>query len=237
LQDHTFALMQWISSRLRVRQKNVGKTRCGFTRTSIVPKRESGSNVEVEARKKGFFMSFSWYALHVRPHFEKYVCNQLEGKGYEVFLPTSASIQRSSARGIALSPPLFPGYVFCRFNIQSRLPILVTAGVNYVVGFGNLPVPADADEIAALQVVLKSELATQPWPYLKDGQAVRVQTGPLEGITGIVVTAKGCDRLILSMTLLMRSVSVEIDRRWIKPIDASSEMPVTACLSRRIGIG
>src|SRR5262245_61114099 len=182
-------------------------------------------------------MSFSWYALHVRPHFEKYVCRQLEDKGYEVVLPTYASIERSPDRGTTFSLSLFPGYIFCRFDIQSRLPILVTAGVNYVVGFGNLPVPADAAEIAALQVVLKSELATQPWPYLKDGQIVRMQTGPLEGITGIAITAKGCDRLILPMTLLMRSVSVEIDRRWIRPVDASSETRVTACLSRPIGMG
>ncbi len=164
-------------------------------------------------------MNHQWYALHVKSRFEKHVQMHLEEKGYEVFLPMYASTRQWSDRVKALSLPLFPSYVFCRFDIHSRLPILITPGVQTVIGIGKTPVAVDEAEIAAVHQMLSSGVPTQPWPYLQVGEEVRVEEGPLEGLTGIVVRTKGADRLVVSVSLLMRSVSVEIDRRWIKPIE------------------
>ena len=121
----------------------------------------------------------------------------------------------------SITLPLFPSYVFCRFDIHARLPILVTPGVNFIVGVGKAPIPVEPEEMAGIHQVMQSGLAAQPWPYLKAGEMVEVQTGPLEGLKGMIVRTKGCDRLIVMVTLLMRSVSVEIDRRWVKPIGVS----------------
>ena len=166
-------------------------------------------------------MADLWYALHVRPRFENYVQTHLEHKGYEAFSPTYVSKRRWSDRTKSLTLPLFPGYVFCRFDVHSRLPILITPGVNFVVGIGRSPVSVDPEEITAIRHVLDAGVATRPWPYLKTGEMVRVETGPLEGLTGIVVRTKGADRLIISVSLLMRSVSVEIERIEVKPLTAS----------------
>lgn len=165
-------------------------------------------------------MSELWYALHVRARFEKYVQTHLEEKGYESFLPTYVSKRKWSDRVKSLSLPLFPNYVFCRFDVQNRLPILVTPGVNSIVGVGRSPVPVDQQEILSIRHVLESGVAARPWPYLGAGEMVRIENGPLEGLSGVVVRTKGVDRLIVSVSLLMRSVSVDIDRDWVKPLDS-----------------
>ena len=166
----------------------------------------------------GYRLADLWYALHVRPRFEKYVQSSLVNKGFEAFSPTYTSKRRWSDRTKALTLPLFPGYVFCRFDVHARLPILTTPGVNFVVGVGRSPVSVAPEEIAAISRVQEAGIATQPWPYLRVGETVRVEKGPLEGLVGIVVRTKGTDRLVISVSLLMRSVSVEIDRIEVKPL-------------------
>jgi transcription antitermination factor NusG len=165
-------------------------------------------------------MSDQWYALHVRPRFEKHVEMHLEEKGYEVFYPTYTTTRQWSDRIKSLSLPLFPGYVFCRFNVHSRLPILVTPGVNQVVGAGKTPITVDEAELLAIRRVLESGVAAQPWPFLKLGETVSIENGPLEGLTGIVTRIKNSYRLVVSVSLLMRSVAVELDSHWIKPVPA-----------------
>lgn len=167
-------------------------------------------------------MSENWYALHVRTRFEKQVQTHLEDKGYEVFYPAYISARQWSDRVKSLSLPLFPGYVFCRFNVNARLPILITPGVNQVVGAGKTPIMVDESELSAIRRVIESGVAAQPWPYLKVGETVEVESGPLEGLTGIVTRIKNSNRLVVSVSLLMRSVAVELDRHRIKPVPSSS---------------
>jgi transcription antitermination factor NusG len=170
-------------------------------------------------------MSEQWYALHVRPRFEKHVQTHLEDKGYEVFYPTYTSTRQWSDRVKSLSFPLFPGYVFCRFNVHARLPILITPGVNQVVGSGKTPITVDEAELAAIRRVMESGVAAQPWPYLKVGETVQIENGPLEGLMGIVTRIKSSERLVVSVSLLMRSVAVELDSHWIKPMSSSPRTP------------
>lgn len=153
-----------------------------------------------------------WFALYVKPRHEKNVSSILRGKGYEEFVPLYA--RRSPARITEL--PLFPGYVFCRFNAQRRLPILTVPGVFYIVGFGGAAVPVENGEIAALQRVVQSGLPRQPWPELPTGKKVSVAAGPLEGLEGIVMNHKNGSRLLISVDLLQRSVAVEVDRAWLQ---------------------
>lgn len=166
-------------------------------------------------------MSDNWYALNVRPRFEKYVQTHLEEKGYPVFFPTYTATRRWSDRVKSVTLPLFPSYVFCRFDANARLPLLVTPGVNYVVGVGKSPVAVEETEISSIRCVMESGMATLPWPYLQSGDIARIEAGPLEGLTGIVTRIKGSYRLVVSVSLLMRSVSVELDRTWIRPIPNS----------------
>ncbi len=160
-----------------------------------------------------------WFALKVRPRFERNVVTHLQSRGYEPFLPTYHTKRRWSDRVKSLELPLFPGYLFCQLDLNNRLPILTVPGVNFIVGVGKSPEPIAQYEMEAIQSIVKSGLYYEPYPYLTIGQRVRVEQGALAGVVGLVTDLKNASRLIISMNLLMRSVSAEIDRSWVTPID------------------
>jgi len=165
---------------------------------------------------------FSWFALQVRTRHEPGVAGFLESKGYEIFLPLCTCRKRWSDRVKNVEIPLFPGYLFCRFDPRERLPILKTPGVVQVVGYNRVPVPVEESEIQAIQTLMKSGLPNQPWPFLSVGDQVRIEAGPLRGCEGLLVEFKGSHRLVLSVTLLHRSVAVEIESACVKSLCSSS---------------
>jgi transcription antitermination factor NusG len=145
----------------------------------------------------------------------------LSGKGVETFLPVYRSRRRWSDRTQELDLPLIPGYVFCRFDLTNRMPILKTPGVVQIVGAGKKPEPVDEIEMQSLITAVEAGVHLQLWPFLKAGQRVSIEEGPLRSLEGILVSTKGKDQLILSVSLLQRSVAVAVDRRWIRPIGES----------------
>jgi transcription antitermination factor NusG len=163
-------------------------------------------------------MSYPWYALQVRSRYENIAAAHLSGKGFECFLPLYKSRRRWSDRFKEVECPLFPGYVFCRLNPLDRLPIHVTPGVIMIVGHGKTPEPIDETEIAAIQSVIKSGLPSHPYPFLQIGQTVRIDNGPLWGLEGVLLDFKGHHRLVLSVTLLRRSIAVQVEDSWVTPI-------------------
>src|SRR5437016_4053016 len=161
----------------------------------------------------------AWYGLRTKSRFEKVTAASLAYKGYEPYLPCYRRRQRWSDRVTEIESPLFPGYVFCRFDLLHRLPILTTPGVVCVVGLGRAPTAIPDEEIAAIETVLKSGLPSEPWSYLPEGQHIRIEVGALAGIEGIVVKSRKPGwRMVVSVTLLQRSVAVEIDREWASAI-------------------
>ena len=162
-------------------------------------------------------MSLPWFALHVQPRHEKAVAGTLINKGFEAFLPLYQGRHRSSGRFKNVDLPLFPNYVFCRFDVLHRLPVLTIPAVYSIVGIGKAPLPVEDAEIAFVQNLVRSGLRSKPWPFLKTGDSVRIEEGPLKGVEGILISEKSNCRLVISITLLQRSVSVEIDRRWARP--------------------
>jgi len=160
----------------------------------------------------------NWYALRVRSRHESTVATHLQARGYESFLPLYKCRRRWSDRFKEIDLPLFAGYVFCRFSLLNRLPVLAVPGVVHVVGVGRNPVPIDATEIATIQTAVKSGLPREPWPFLEVGDRVKIAHGPFCGIEGILVGFRGSQRLVLSVTLLQRSVAVQVDVAWVKPM-------------------
>src|SRR5215471_12565913 len=128
-----------------------------------------------------------WYAVQLRPRFERQVALQLQAKGYEQHLPLYRSRRRWSDRVKVIELPLFPGYIFCKFDVEKRLPILVIPGVISIVGCGRMPLPIPEAEITAVQRIVNSHMPCGPWPALGVGQRVRVRYGPLQGLEGVVV--------------------------------------------------
>ena len=157
-----------------------------------------------------------WFAVQVMGHREKIAHDFLLARGYESFLPIYRCRRHWSDRIKHLELPLFPGYIFCRFNLYNRLPILQTPGVLYIVGIGKTPAAISEEEILAVRSIVEARLPTQPWPFLQAGQKVRLNCGPLQGLDGIVLQLKSSCRLIVSVKLLQRSVATEIDSAWVE---------------------
>jgi len=161
--------------------------------------------------------TLAWFALQVRTRHETAIASFLQAKGYEQFLPLYNVKKRWSDRVKVIESPLFPGYLFCRLDPQYRLPVLKTPGVIQIVGYNRIPVPIEDTEIQGIQTLVASGLPTQPWPFLAAGDPVQIESGSLRGLKGIVVKLKENSRLVVSITLLRRSVAVEIDSALVQP--------------------
>jgi transcription antitermination factor NusG len=162
----------------------------------------------------------SWFALQVRSRWEGTTAGLLQGKGLETLLPTYTTKRKWSDRFKVVESPLFPGYVFCRFDVHNRLPVLITPGVICVVGRGKTPIAVDDAEILSVQTAIRSGVHIEPWPYVQIGERVRVKDDVLDGMEGILTSFKGSHRVIISVSLLRRSVALEIDRSRITPLSS-----------------
>ena len=166
---------------------------------------------------------FPWYAVQCWLRKESMIAAQLEGQGFECFLPKYKSLREWSDRKKEVEQPLFPGYLFCRFDYTQRRPVVVTPGVLQVVGCGRTPTPIEDREMEAIQIAVASGVPGQPWPYLEVGEKVRIHTGKLSGLEGILVNFKGNHRVVLSVTLLQRSVALEVDLAWVASLEKKNE--------------
>ena len=171
--------------------------------------------------------SAPWFALRVKPNYEKPVSVALRGKGFDEFLPLFRSRRQWSDRVKVMDLPLFPGYLFCRLNLEERMPLITTPGFLYIVGVGKNPEPVAESEILAIQSVLRSGVPVTPWPSLVVGQKVQVKQGPLRGLVGVVAKIANQHRMYVSVTLLKRSISVEVAPEWIQPVEEVAVVPQT----------
>jgi transcription antitermination factor NusG len=152
-----------------------------------------------------------WFAFRVRPRHEKSVALQLRDKREECFVPLVRQTRNWANRLAHVDLPLIPGYVFCRSHRFGFLPILKTPGVVDVIRAGSSPVPIPDEEISALERVLNASVRLESCPYLEMGQRVEIRNGPLAGITGIVIDNRKATQLVLSVSILRRSVLVHVD--------------------------
>ena len=113
-----------------------------------------------------------WHAVRVKPNCERVAASSLSARGFEYCLPVYCQEKRWSDRYKLVERPLFPGYIFCRFELGQRTAVLTTPGVMHVVCFGGIPAPIEPAEIEAVRTVVTSGLAVEPCPYVENGQRV-----------------------------------------------------------------
>jgi transcription antitermination factor NusG len=159
-----------------------------------------------------------WYVASTSANHEKHVAEQLGLRKVEHFLPLYNSVRRWKDRRVTLELPLFSGYVFVRLALRDRLQVLQVPGVAKLVGFNGLPAALRQEEIDALRTSLASGVRVEPLPYLNVGRRVRVKSGSLAGLEGILVRRKNSTRFVISLDLVMRSVAVDIEGSEVEPI-------------------
>jgi transcriptional antiterminator NusG len=166
----------------------------------------------------------AWFAIRVKSRHEKSVSEALKDKGYEQYLPLSVCPPQSGKCTPETHLPLFPSYVFCRFNPRYRVPILTTRGVIQIVSYGQEPAEIDAKDIESIRAVTYSGVELSSCPYMAEGDDVTIRGGPLDGVHGSIVKHKSGGRVVISIHLIQRSVCVEVDLHRISPPTDKSEL-------------
>lgn len=169
---------------------------------------------------RGSHSEFPWYAIYTRHQHEKVVTQILTAKGFETFLPLCETTHQWKDRTKALLLPLFPCYVFLKGGLERHLQIVTTPGMHGFVSYGGHPAPIPDTEIEAIRRVLESGVRIEAHPFLKNGDRVRIKSGSLAGIQGILVRKRNVSRLVLSVEILGKAASMEIDTFQVEPVNS-----------------
>jgi transcription antitermination factor NusG len=163
-----------------------------------------------------------WYALYTRHQHEKVVSQILLGKGFDVFLPLYPVARACGGHTKKLLLPLFPCYVFLHGGLERRLDVVTTPGVHAFVETANRPAVIPQSEIDGVRQTVESSLRVEPHPFLKSGDRVRVRSGSLQGIEGILIRKKNLFWLVLSVEMLGKSIAVEIQSSVVEKVPTTA---------------
>jgi transcription antitermination factor NusG len=159
-----------------------------------------------------------WHVLYTRHQHEKAIAYILSNKGFEVFLPLYSATHRWKDRNKQLSLPLFPCYVFVRCGLERQLDIVTTPGVHMLVTSAGHAAGVTQEEICAVRQLVEKCQRIEPHPFLSSGDRVRVKSGPLMGVEGILVRKKNLFRLVVSVEILGKSAAAEVDASTVERI-------------------
>jgi transcriptional antiterminator NusG len=179
---------------------------------SSVPEANSDTDYGQEKR--------CWYAVYTVVRHEKAADSALKQKQIETFLPLREITSQWKDRKKRVLLPLFPGYLFVNTTLDYKLNILNTPGIVRILGISGTPAPIPEDQIDSIRKLLESKVPFDPHPYLKEGEMVIVTHGPLQGIVGRILERRGLNKLILSVDLIKRAISVEVDIGMVEPIES-----------------
>ncbi len=166
-----------------------------------------------------------WWAVYTRHQHEKTVVEHLSANGVETFLPVYQVVRQWKDRKKRLSLPLFPCYVFVRGSSERRVQVVSAPGVFSIVSIAGHPAPIPATQINAIRLAVGSSLHVEPHPFLRCGDWVRIKSGPLTDVEGILIRKKSSYRLILSAELLQQSLAVEVDAFSVEPLARQTDDP------------
>jgi transcription antitermination factor NusG len=159
-----------------------------------------------------------WYAVYTKSRHEKVAETNLKNRGVTTFLPLREVVSRWKDRNKTINVPLFPSYVFVKIGFMDIHKVIYTKGVLKVVGCNDVPVPVPTEQVEAIRMLIQSKLKYDPYPYLNKGKEVLIKSGPLQGIVGKIMEKRSRHRFLLSIDLIKKSVSVEIDVLDMEPL-------------------
>ncbi|HKN73650.1 MAG TPA: UpxY family transcription antiterminator [Candidatus Acidoferrum sp.] len=161
-----------------------------------------------------------WYAVQTYARHEKKVAGELRRKGIESFLPLFPEKHQWSDRERIIDVPLFPQYVFVRIaaEVSVRVEVLRTSGVTSFVGARGLGTAIPENQIAAVQSVLEHRVAASPCSFLDVGKRVRIRSGSLDGVEGILLGLKGDETLVISVELIHKSLTISVNGFRVEPV-------------------
>ena len=162
--------------------------------------------------------SKKWIAVYTKPRHEKTVEKEFQKKGFEVYLPMLKERRKWSDRKKWVEFPMFRSYVFVRTKIKNTLFVLQTPGVVKVIKFGDEVAVVPNESIEAIKLMIEGGYSPEPLNYFIQGDPVEIKDGPLKGLVGEVIRLDKNDRLVVRVDAIQHSISIQIDRGFLKPI-------------------
>ncbi len=159
-----------------------------------------------------------WIAVYTKPRHEKTVEKELQKKEFEVYLPLLKQRRKWSDRKKWVEFPLFRSYIFVKTEIKNALFVLQTLGVVKVVKFGGEVAVIQNDSIQAIKLMIEGGYSPEATHYFVKGDPVEVKDGPLKGLVGEVIRVDNHDRLLVRVDAIQHSVSVQINRAFLKSV-------------------
>ena len=162
-----------------------------------------------------------WHAVHVRSRHEFQVFERLTKKGIEAFLPRVERLRKWKDRKKLIAFPLFPGYLFVHITkrAEDKLSVLKISGVvRLLCSVPGEPDPIPDEQIISLKTLVENKEELDPYPYLDEGERVRIKRGPLTGVEGIFVEKLDKHILVLSVDVLRQGVALTIDASDVEKI-------------------
>jgi len=159
-----------------------------------------------------------WISVYTKPRHEKTVEKELQKKGFEVYLPLLKQRRKWSDRKKWVEFPLFRSYIFVKTEIKNALFVLQTLGVVKVVKFGGEVAVIQNDSIQAIKLMIEGGYMPEATDYFVKGDPVEVKDGPLKGLVGEVIRVDNHDRLLVRVDAIQHSVSVQINRAFLKSV-------------------
>lgn len=190
-------------------------------RLEFIPQMQIEANYQYEVlAPRETLLPLEWFAVRTRPRHERVAKTNLEHFGIETFLPLSAQVRTWSDRRKVIEFPLFPGYLFIRTpgSARARLRVFQAQGVLGFVGTRRDASPIPDFQIETIRSVLRAQIECHPHEYLTVGQRVRIHSGSLEGVEGILVRVANDRSLIVSVDLIQRSVAVRLEGYEVEPV-------------------
>ncbi len=156
------------------------------------------------------FNKKEWYAVYTKSRHEKVAETNLITRGVTTFLPLREVVSKWKDRKKTINVPLFSSYIFVNIGLSDFHKVVYTKAVLKIVGCNGIPVPVPSEQIESIRVLLQSKLKFDPYPNLNEGREVLIKSGPLQGVIGKIIDKRAKHKLILSIDLIKRSISVVV---------------------------
>lgn len=160
-------------------------------------------------------MAIGWMAVYTKSRHEKIVRDKLEEKGMEVFLPCLKKKQKWSDRIKWVEFPLFRGYVFVKTEFKNSLYVLETDGVHHIIKFSGRIAAIPEEQIMAVKLMIEGGYVGHSTDYFVIGNEVKVETGPMKGVRGIVARIDNEDKLVIKIDAIQHAIALHIERQFL----------------------
>ena len=159
-----------------------------------------------------------WVAIYTKPRHEKTVALELAKKGFEVYLPLLRVRKKWSDRKKWVELPLFKSYLFGRINKENTISFVSTPGLVRIIKFGDKIAIVPNSSIDSIKLMLNGGYNPIPTDFFIKGDPVLVKSGPLKGLIGEVIRLDKHDRLLIRIDAIKHSISIDIERKFLKPL-------------------